>query len=126
MPNEMYGLAIMFSIGYIIWDSYRLLFFDTDWNLLDKQMMGHHIISVLGIGLPMISGFGAPGIATNLLLTETSSLFLEIRYMLPVAWKSPRCIGIFVDALFFLSFTLTRIIMMPLLIFFCYEEIASI
>ena len=35
MPNEMYGLAISFSIGYIIWDSYRMLLHDTDWKMID-------------------------------------------------------------------------------------------
>ena len=86
-------------------------------------MIVHHVISGLGIGLPMFSGYGAPGIATMLLLTETSSLFLEFRYLLPVAWRSPRCTGLIADAFFFLSFTVTRIFMMPLIIFVCYEEI---
>ena len=35
MPNEMYGLAISFSIGYILWDSYRMLVHDKDWKMLD-------------------------------------------------------------------------------------------
>lgn len=125
MPNEMYGLTIMFSIGYILWDSARLIFFEPNWKLLDKQMMGHHVIAGLGIFLPMFSGFGSPGIATNLLLTETSSFFLEVRYMLPVAWRSPHCTGIVADGLFFVSFTVTRILLMPFLIFFAYEEMAS-
>lgn len=125
MPNEMYGLTIMFSVGYIIWDSFRMLFYDTDWKLLDRQMMGHHVVAGLGIALPLISGFGAPAIANNLLLTETSSFFLEVRYMLPVTWRSPRCAGIIADALFFLSFTVTRIILMPFTIYICYEETIS-
>ena len=89
-------------------------------------MAVHHVFSGLGIGLPMFSGFGAPGIATMLLLTETSSLFLEFRYLLPVAWRSPRCTGLIADAFFFLSFTITRIFMMPLIIFYCYEEIIMV
>ena len=86
----------------------------------------HHIFAGLGVTLPLISGFGAPAIATNLLMTENSSVFLEIRGMLPKAWRAPSWPGQFIDVAFFLTFTVFRILLMPLLIYFCYEEMVTV
>ena len=125
MPNELYGQAIMFACGHIVWDVIRLAFYDTDWKPIDRQMLFHHFIAGVGIFFPMLAGFGAPAIATNLLLTENSSVYLSIRSMLPKELKGSPIILIN-NALLVLNFTFFRILLMPLILYWCYEEARAV
>lgn len=48
-----------------------------------KETFVHHMIAAIGINGTLIGGFGAPAIAANLLLTEISSIFLSVKWLLP-------------------------------------------
>ena len=75
----------------------------------------HHCISLIGINGTIISGYGAPGIAANLLLTEISSCFLSIKSLTPKfehdkPWFHANLIT------FFVTFTMFRIVLMPFML----------
>ena len=125
MPNLMYAQAILFSIGHMSWDTIRLFFFDKDWSGMDKQMVFHHFISTFGIGLPLLVGYGVPGIAVNMLLTENSSVFLVVRNLIPKSRKGslPFMLN---NYLFFATFTFFRIFLIPLPVFFAFQEMIAL
>ena len=115
----------MFSVGHIVWDVTRMFFYDTDWAPIDKQMVFHHFISGFGITGPLLSGYGAPGIATMLLLTENSSVFLVTRNLIPKSRKES-CAFKFNTIFFFLVFSFFRIMLMPPIIIVCIQEMIAI
>ena len=84
---------------------------------MDKQMVFHHFISGFGIGLPLFVGYGVPGIAMNMLLTENSSVFLVVRNLIPKSRKGTLPFALN-NYLFFASFSFFRIFLIPPIVFF--------
>ena len=83
MPNQMYGNMIMISTAYLTWDIIKHLFLMETWTRAYRENFYHHLVSFVGINGTLLCGYGAPSIASLLLLTEISSIFLSIRNMVP-------------------------------------------
>ena len=125
MPNQMYGQAILFSCGHLTWDLVRLFFFDKNWSAMDKQMVFHHFVAGTGIALPLASGYGSPGIACNLLLTENSSVYLVVRNMIPKSKKGTLPFALN-NYLFFATFSFFRMFLIPPIIFWTIQEFITV
>ena len=87
MPNQMYGNMIMISTAYFTWDIIKHLSMDT-WTQGYRENFYHHCVSFVGINGSLICGFGAPSIASLLLLTEISSVFLSARNLIERKYHS--------------------------------------
>ena len=86
----------------------------------DVLLLFHHIFGVVAIVNAIIGGYGNAGISCLSLLVEVSSLFLNYRILINKSDydKAP---AIIIFLLFFSSFTVFRVIMLPFGLYLCYK-----
>jgi hypothetical protein len=114
-PFPNFRRSIMFTTGYLVYDFIVIVFICEHTNLT-MQMVFHHIIGTTGCWIGMHAGYGQASIGTTSLMMEVSTIFMNYRTMLS-AENVGRTITDVNQILFFLTFTVFRIILMPYLIY---------
>ena len=84
-PELNYVVVMMVSMGYLIFDEFRIRFLVADMkaNKMTAQMSLHHYLVALYFISTLLVGYGAPAIASIGLTCEISTLFLNIRLLYP-------------------------------------------
>lgn len=112
--------ASLFTAGFLTYD------FRIQKNLndieeeADKLLLFHHVFGVVAIINAIIGGYGNAGISCLALLVEVSSLFLNYRILIDRSDynKAP---AIIIFLLFFFTFTVFRMMMLPYGLYLCYK-----
>ena len=106
----------MFTVGFMIFDFITNCFWLKDFTPLGKQYIAHHFIASLIVIMSSISGEHCPKLVVVTLLCEISGIFLMIRDVMGKnSWTgfwSHLNMG-----LFFVSYTLVRMVMFPFCIY---------
>lgn len=116
--NKGYGMSGAFAIGYCISGLIILHFGFEKKTKLTKQMEWHHLILISGFVAGLIAGYGYPGNMCCVMLSEISSIFLNIKEMFPKDCRTT-CLGQTNQLAFFLTFTVFRMITFPFLVMRC-------
>ena len=83
---------------------------------LNTQTKFHHIFASLGLFLGLVAGYGFPGISNASLMSEFSSISLNYKDMFKS--KKDKPLGQLNQLLFLLNFTVFRILLFPLLVYY--------
>lgn len=93
-------------------------------ELIHKQMLVHHVVGGLGILLTFFAGYGTPGICAAGILYEVSTPPLNIRAYYRKE-EFDQAMPLFLQASFFILYTIFRILLSPLLLYFAYINIVQ-
>lgn len=109
------SIACVLTLGYLLIDLLIQLIILKDMSPLGKQNIIHHVLTSMIIILCLLSGQDLPKLVNVALLCELSGFFMYIRELKGKhTWKG---LGFTINSvLFFLSFTLVRVLLFPLLI----------
>jgi hypothetical protein len=106
----------VFTISYMIFDFTTQVFWLKDFSPLGKQHIIHHTLAISMVVMSLLSGEHFPKMVMVALLSEFSAIFMFIREIKgKTSWK-----GIYNTintSLFCLTFTLTRVILFPFMIY---------
>lgn len=112
--------ASLFTAGFLTYD-FRI---QKNMNDIEEEkdnlLLFHHVFGVIAIINAIIGGYGNAGISCLALLVEVSSLFLNYRILINREdYNKPQAIIIFL--LFFFTFTVFRMMMLPYGLYLCYR-----
>ena len=117
--NKGYVYNTLISIAFLTVEFFQYKILIKNPTKLHKQTMLHHIMAVSGFSLSMVAGYGFVGLSNASLVCEFSSIFLNFKDMFTKDTRNS-CIGQVNQFLFFLSFTVFRVIMFPILAYRCF------
>ena len=108
--------ATLFLIGFTLWDFILWLFIIRDYTKHGYEIYFHHFIVTVGATTSLYTGSGVLNCINNQHPMEISTLFLNYRSMM---MNEEDCdmksfLFTFNQIIFFVIYTLTRIIMYPL------------
>ena len=109
------SIACVTTLGYLFVDLLVQVVLLKDTSPLGKQNIVHHLLTSVIIILCLLSGQDLPKLVNVALLCEVSGFFMHLREIKGKhTWKG---VGFTINSvLFFLSFTLVRVLLFPLLI----------
>ena len=102
----------LITCGYLTYDFLLLTLFFTKERPITYQTIAHHIIAYTTLMLGFHTGYSMGTLATMTLVCEISSVFLNYRSIF-IERKIKNTLAFANQVVFFLTFTLTRIIMLP-------------
>ena len=115
-----FAFASIFTAGFLSYDFRIQRKMSIDEVEADHLLLFHHIFGVIAIINAIIGGYGNAGISCLALLVEVSSLFLNYRILIDKSdYDKTPAITIFL--LFFMTFTIFRMIMLPYGLYLCYK-----
>lgn len=88
---------------------------------MSKQMYWHHFFGINSIILAYFGGYGLIGLTPLMLLVEVSTVFLNYRALYDKS-EFGQAVPQTLQLLFFLMFTIFRMILMPFGIYFCIKS----
>ena len=121
-PYEGFGILLTITLGYLVMDLTALVFYYEEWTSVRKQTIAHHALAITGFLLAFVGGFGLPGIAQSSLITEISSMFLNYRHYFNNQ-KEMKVAGMINQIIFFITFTVTRMLWAPYLLYLGYLDV---
>jgi hypothetical protein len=74
--------TVIFSLGYVVFDLFIILFEIKDFSDLGKQNIMHHLIAMTASLCSLMSGNLLSSAAGATVLTEVSTIVLHFRYYL--------------------------------------------
>ena len=112
--NKGYVYNLLISIAYMTVDLVILKTQFGNHSKLHGQTIWHHYMAISGFGIGMIAGYGMPGTSNCALFGEISSIFLCLKDMFTKDTRNSFW-GIVVQVSFFITFTVFRFIMYPIM-----------
>lgn len=112
--NQGYTFNVLISIAFMTVELVILHTKLDNPSILNKQTIMHHYMAITGFGLSLIAGYGMPGLSNASLVCEFSSIFLCMKDMFTKDTRNSFS-GIIVQVCFFITFTVFRFIMFPVL-----------
>ena len=80
---DSYVYTGFFTFGFMLFDMFSIIYLYHERNKMAYQTIWHHISFITGIGSGMVAGYSLPGIANLAMLAEISSIFLNIKDLIP-------------------------------------------
>ena len=109
------------TVGYLTYDYFIQKYWVCDTSDLGKQMVWHHVMGILSIGVGACAGYALPGIICCQLLVEISTVFINFRSFYDKK-DFGKMIPQICQVMFFLSFTLLRVLGMPYGLYLMYLD----
>ena len=112
-PNKGYAMTQLFSIGYMIHDFIKITVIRSGgMDKYTKECILHHTACVTAFVCSFYCGYAYPGICVLFLIAEASTIFLTYNDMFSPE-NSHSTLALINKIMFFIVFTLTRIVMWP-------------
>lgn len=115
-----FAYASLFTAGFLTYDYGVQKNMNDEEDEADNLLLYHHIFGVIAILNAIAGGYGNAGISCLSLLVEVSSLFLNYRILIDRS-DYDKMPAIVIFLLFFATFTLFRMIMLPYGLYLCYK-----
>jgi hypothetical protein len=111
----------LITAAYLTADFYIQYFLVQSQDEMAKQMYWHHFFGINSIILAYFGGYGLVGITPLMLLVEVSTVFLNYRALYDKS-EFGQAIPQGLMILFFMMFTIFRMILMPFGIYHCIKS----
>ena len=105
--------AIMFSLGYFIFDAFLLVFYFDDGSKTTKQLLIHHSLCTMVFMCCLVGGKHLPGLSHTVMLCEISNIFLNMREFF--GKDAPGMRPAVNNLLLFVAYTIFRVLYFPLM-----------
>lgn len=84
-PYEGVIKLLCVSAGFLSFDLFSITFLFVERNKLAAQTQWHHIFALCGLFGGFYTGYSIPNMTNATLLTEASSIFMNIKDLIPKA-----------------------------------------
>lgn len=114
--DHRFVFNVLTTAAYLTNDFWIVLFKIGAADKLSKQLLVHHVVSIVGIFASVFAGYSFPGMVSMMLLVEISNIFLDLKLLMLKdeydAFPAKMCFfG------FFVTYVIFRIILMPFVLF---------
>ena len=108
----------LFTLSYVLYDFSLLI---VDRRALSVEMVAHHFIMLVMVMVEIFTRYD-PAIAETLLLTEMSTPFLSLRWLLFQSDQEKTVLYAVNGGLFWLSFLIYRVLTVPTVIWYAWQN----
>lgn len=110
-----YSHLCLFTVGYFVYDMIMQLFFYKDFSALGVQNIGHHLVAFVCFGSCLCGGYNFCMFSHVTMVCEVSQFFNNVRGL--IGKKESGVFANLNNLIFFITFTILRILLFPVLIF---------